>query len=40
VKEINQLAHGAVAGSAIINAMDGSASPVDTVKNYIEKLVK
>ena len=40
VKKINELAHGAVVGSAIINAMDGSVSPVDTVKNYIKSLVK
>jgi len=40
VKEINELAYGAVAGSAIINAMDGSSSPVDAVKKYIESLVR
>jgi len=40
VKKINELAHGAVVGSAIIDAMDGSVSPVDTVKKYIENLVK
>ena len=37
---INKLAHGAVVGSAIINAMDGDTSPVETLKNYIERLVK
>ena len=37
---INKLAHGAVVGSAIINAMDVNTSPVETLKNYIEKLVK
>lgn len=40
VEKINELADGAVVGSAIINAMDGSVSPVETVKNYIETLVK
>jgi tryptophan synthase alpha chain len=40
VIEINKLAHGAVVGSAIITVMDGSSSPIDTVKKYIEKLVK
>ena len=38
--KINKLAHGAVVGSAIINALKGSGSPVDAVKNYIERLVK
>lgn len=37
---VNKLAHGAVVGSAIINAMNGSDSPVETLKNYIEKLIK
>ena len=37
---VNKHAHGAVVGSAIINAMDRSTSPVETLKNYIEKLVK
>ena len=37
---VNKLAHGAVVGSAIINAMDGNTSPVETLKNYIERLVK
>ncbi|MBT5956529.1 MAG: tryptophan synthase subunit alpha [Candidatus Marinimicrobia bacterium] len=40
VVKINKLAHGAVVGSAIINAIRGSGSSVDTVKNYIERLVK
>lgn len=40
VVKINKLAHGAVVGSAIINAIKGSGSSVDTVKNYIERLVK
>jgi len=40
VIEINKLAHGAVVGSAIINAINGSASPVRILKNYLERLVK
>ncbi|MBC8312337.1 MAG: tryptophan synthase subunit alpha [Candidatus Marinimicrobia bacterium] len=40
VVEINKFSHGAVVGSAIIDAMDGSTSSVDTVKNYIERLVE
>ena len=39
VKYINDLSHGAVAGSAIINAIDESGSPVDALKKYIESLV-
>lgn len=40
VVKINKLAHGAVVGSAIMNAIKGSGSSVDKVKNYIERLVK
>lgn len=39
VKLINELSNGAVAGSAIINAIDASESPVDAVKEYIESLL-
>ena len=38
VIEINQMAHGAVVGSAIIKELKISVNPVETVKNYIEKL--
>jgi len=38
VIEINQIAHGAVVGSAIINELKKSDNPVETVKNYLEKL--
>jgi len=39
VIEINQMAHGTVVGSAIINELKKSNNPVKTVKNYIEKLI-
>ena len=35
---INQIAHGAVVGSAIIHEMQNSNNPVEVTKNYIEKL--
>ena len=35
---INQIAHGAVVGSAIIHEMQNSNNPVEVIKNYIEKL--
>jgi len=35
---INQIAHGAVVGSAIIHEMQYSNNPVEVIKNYIEKL--
>jgi len=35
---VNQLAHGAVVGSAIIQEMKNSNNPVEVIKNYIEKL--
>jgi tryptophan synthase alpha subunit len=40
VIEINKLAHGAVVGSAIINAIKNSDSPESTIREYIERLVK
>ena len=40
VIEINKLAHGAVVGSAIINAIKNSDSPESTIRDYIERLVK
>ena len=40
VIEINKLAHGAVVGSAIINAIKDSESPENTMREYIERLVK
>ena len=38
IVEINQIAHGAVVGSAIIHEMQNSNNPVEVIKNYIEKL--
>ena len=35
---INQIAHGAVVGSAIIHEMQNSNNPVEIIKNYIDKL--
>ena len=35
---INQIAHGAVVGSAIIHEMQNSNNPVEVIKNYIKKL--
>jgi len=40
VININQIAHGAVVGSAIINELNNSHNPVETVENYLEKLTK
>lgn len=40
VIKINKLAHGAVVGSAIINAIKNSDSPENTIRDYIEKLLK
>ena len=39
VININQMAHGAVVGSAIINELKKSDNPVGIVKNYIDKLI-
>ena len=38
--KINQIAHGAVVGSAIIHEIKNSNNPVNTIKYYIEKLSK
>ena len=38
VVEINQMAHGAVVGSAIINEIKISDDPVESVQNYVKKL--
>ena len=35
---VNQIAHGAVVGSAIIHEMQNSNNPVEVTKDYIEKL--
>ena len=35
---INEIAHGAVVGSAIIHEIQNSHNPVEVIKNYIEKL--
>jgi len=35
---VNQMAHGAVVGSAIIKAINKKSDPVDYVKNYIKRL--
>lgn len=40
VVEINNWAHGAVVGSAIIQEMRKSNDPVNTVKNFINKLTQ
>ena len=40
VVEINKLAHGAVVGSAIIEQLKNSNDPVQTIRNYIQKLTK
>ena len=40
VIEINQMAHGAVIGSAIIKEISKSDNAILTVKNYIKKLTK
>ena len=40
VININQIAHGTVVGSAIINELNKSDNPVETVENYLEKLTK
>ena len=37
---INQIAHGAVIGSAIIHEMQNLNNPVEVIKNYIEKLCR
>ena len=39
VININQMAHGAVVGSAIINELKKSDNPAGIVKNYIDKLI-
>ena len=40
VVEINKLAHGAVVGAAIIEQLKNSNDPVQTIRNYIQKLTK
>jgi len=40
IVKMNQIAHGAVVGSAIIHEIKNSNNPVDTIKYYIEKLIK
>ena len=40
IVEINQIAHGAVVGSAIIHEMQNSNNPVEVITNYIEKLTR
>ena len=40
IVEVNHIAHGAVVGSAIINELKKSDNPIETVRNYIDKLTK
>ena len=39
VININEMAHGAVVGSAIIREMEKTSDPVECVKNYIGKML-
>ena len=40
VVRINQIAHGSVVGSAIINKLKNTNNPVKTIENYMDKLIK